>query len=317
MEQVLLAVLEQRAAHAVDDAFRHAGRARGIHHVERGIERNPFKRRGGAGLPEGTVIDGAADAGEVGPLGDIWNDDDAFDRRQPFQCAANGRQRIERLAVVEVAVGREQYPGRDLSEPVQDAVDAEVRGAGSPRRAEARRGEHGDHALRQVGNESGDAIARSDAEFAQASGDAPDLGVQLPVADLTARAALIAEHQRHVVVAAREQVLREIESSVLEPRGAGHAVAVLHDGCLSRRADHAGEVHHGRPELRALIHRPAPQGLVVAHCGTVALARVGREPRQVGVGHARGRGCPDRVGHARPPTCSGSWVPTRPRAWSR
>ena len=40
---VLLQVLEQRAAGAVDDAFRHAGRARREQDVERVVERQPLE----------------------------------------------------------------------------------------------------------------------------------------------------------------------------------------------------------------------------------------------------------------------------------
>src|SRR3546814_14526610 len=66
-----LDVLQQRAADAVHDAFRHPGRARREHDVERVVERHPGeaqgRRRGVAEIagPEG----GAGDRRAVGQIG--------------------------------------------------------------------------------------------------------------------------------------------------------------------------------------------------------------------------------------------------------
>ena len=64
------------------------------------------------------------------------------------------------LAVVVVAVGGEQNFRLDLTEPVEDAGDAEIGRARRPRGADARRCQHGDDGFRHVGQISGDPVAR-------------------------------------------------------------------------------------------------------------------------------------------------------------
>ena len=81
----------------------------------------------------------------------------------------------------------------------------------------------------QVRQEAGDAIAGDDAELAQSRRDARDLRAQFAIGQAAPRAALVDEHERRMVVAAREQVLGEVEPRVLEPERARHALAVLQD----------------------------------------------------------------------------------------
>ena len=66
VQQVLLAMLQQRAAHAVHDALRHAGRARGIHHVQRRVERHASELQRSARAAELAEGHGAAQSAEIG-----------------------------------------------------------------------------------------------------------------------------------------------------------------------------------------------------------------------------------------------------------
>ena len=65
-------------------------------------------------------------------------------------------------------------------------------------------------------------------------------------------AALVDEDERVESLVAREQVFREVEPRVLEPHGAGHAVAVPHHRCGTVVAQDLRELHHRRPEALAL-----------------------------------------------------------------
>ena len=68
-----------------------------------------------------------------------------------------------RLAGVAVAVGGDQHLRLDLAEAVEHALDAEIRRARRPDRAEARGGEHRDDRLRHVRQVAGDPVAGADA----------------------------------------------------------------------------------------------------------------------------------------------------------
>jgi len=70
------------------------------------------------------------------------------------------------LAAVAVAVHAEQDLRRQLPEPVADPAPAEVGGATGPDRADAGRGQHRDHRLRDVRHAGGDPVAATDAHGA-------------------------------------------------------------------------------------------------------------------------------------------------------
>ena len=310
-------MLQQRAADAVHDAFRDAGGAGRIHHVQRRVELDARELEWSAGRAEVPERYRRGKAGKVGVRDDVGDDYDFLHRGQSCQHAADRRQRIQRLAAVEIAVGREQHPRPDLPEAVQHAVDAEIRRARRPHRAEAGRGEHGDDGFRQVRQEAGDPVARADAELAQPGRDPRDFGVQFAVGQGAPGSAFVAEHECDVVVAAGEQVLREIEARVREPLRSRHPVALLQHRRAAGRTDDRGELDERGPERFPLVHRPAPERRIVARWRAVALACQFGEARQVGRGDLLQRGRPDRFGHGEPVTCPGSWVPIRLRAWSR
>ena len=152
VQQVLFLMLQQRAARAVHDAFRHARRARGIEDVERMVEPVGRNSSGAPGVPKAfqdvAIAAAVTQALELRLRAHIGHHDDALDGRQFRQHLAHRCQRIERLARVEVAIGGEQHLGRDLPEAIEHAVDAEVRRARRPDGAEARGGQHRDRRSR-------------------------------------------------------------------------------------------------------------------------------------------------------------------------
>ena len=75
----------------------------------------------------------------------VGHDDDAARRVGSFAAISARRgDDVDRLAVVEVAVGGEQHLGLDLAEAVEHALHAEIGRARRPDRAEARRRQHRD-----------------------------------------------------------------------------------------------------------------------------------------------------------------------------
>ena len=60
----------------------------------------------------------------------VGNDDNLLDARDLRQYLGDGREGVDALVGVEVAVGGEQHFGCDLAEAVQHTVHAEVRRAG-------------------------------------------------------------------------------------------------------------------------------------------------------------------------------------------
>ena len=77
-------------------------------------------------------------------------------------------------AAVAVAVHAEQDLRRQLPEPVADPAPAEVGGATGPDGADAGRGQHRDHRLRDVRHAGGHPVAGADAHGAQPGGQHPD-----------------------------------------------------------------------------------------------------------------------------------------------
>ncbi len=66
-------------------------------------------------------------APDVRPLGDVGNDDGALDRRQRGDDVGDLPEAVMRLPAIEVGVRREEDARRDLAEPVEHALHAEVR----------------------------------------------------------------------------------------------------------------------------------------------------------------------------------------------
>src|SRR5205085_9562271 len=114
------------AAGTVDDAFRHTGRARGVEDVERVVE--PDRLEGDflrlEGLDE--VVERGAGRRR---LAEIVDHHAFVDAGQPIGHLGGFRLAVEFRAVVDVAIGAEQYLRLDLPKAIEDALYAEVRRA--------------------------------------------------------------------------------------------------------------------------------------------------------------------------------------------
>ena len=180
MQLVFLEVLQQRAASTVHDALGQASGARGIQDEQRMVEGQSDELGAGARRTEPVPSDrarkcrGARIGRRIGSREERHHYDGA-DRGQRRERGRDRRQRVDALAGIDIAVGCEKHLGSDLSETVEDARDPEIGGAGRPHGADAGRGEHRDHRLGDVRQESGDAVAGLDARCTQSSGDPPHL----------------------------------------------------------------------------------------------------------------------------------------------
>jgi hypothetical protein len=163
-------VLEQDAAVTVHDRLGQAGRARGVEHIQRMVERHRLVRhrrrladqlgpRQGAGRHRRLLVevgqhDGVLQARERGPdRGDL--------------VAA-----VDRLVPVAVAVDRDQHARFDLAPAVGHAAKAELRRAGGEHRPQAGGGEHQHNGLGNVGQVGRYPIAPAHTESCQ-PGSAP------------------------------------------------------------------------------------------------------------------------------------------------
>ena len=139
VQQVLLQVLQQRAAGAVHDALRHAGRARRVQDVERMIERQPrvVDRPAGDTARRTRPSATARERRELVGVADPFLRDTARRRRaRPIGSLRDDLRHLvedrDRLAVVPVAVDGEEHARLDLAEAVEHALHAEVRRARRP-----------------------------------------------------------------------------------------------------------------------------------------------------------------------------------------
>ena len=266
VQQVLLDVLEQRAACAVDDAFGDARRARRIQDVDGMVERQTrkFDRTGGVRREVIVPAYRTANSGEFGDRTtgtfEIRHDDHLFDRRQPGDDLGHLVRNRQRLAVVPVAVDGKERAWLDLAEAVEHAAHAEIRRAGRPDRAEGRRPQHRDDRLGKIGDISGDPVAGGETGRAHRGSHPRCHRRQLRMRDMAAIAILAAEHEgvRSVFAAARrEEVLGEIEACVGKPARPRHLVSV-DERTRAALADDAGVVPDRAPECFALVVRPSP-----------------------------------------------------------
>jgi hypothetical protein len=255
--------------------------------------------------------------GDVRYLGDVRHHHHALDGGQLLHDLRDARQRVDHLAVVEVAVAAEQHPGLHLPEAVHHALHAEVRGARRERRAQARGGEHRDDALRHVGHEGGHAVAFAHARRDERLPHARHLVVQLAVGEPAAHALLAPEDHRLGVVAAAQQVLREVEPRAGEEARAGHPVAIGEHGLAAGLGDHAAEVPHRDPEFLEMLDGPPVERGVVAQPHAVAPAHQFHERRDVGVPDAFRRRAPERLlVHRRAPQSSAPPAARTSSAWA-
>jgi hypothetical protein len=304
VQVLLLELLEQDPALALDDRLRQAGRAGRVEDpegvgegdtVERQVRRVP------AGREELRPRDRPVERRVRVEVGQQHGRAQARHlRAQPVHDLAP----VERSAVVAVAVDREQHGRLDLREAVHHAARSEVRRAARPHRPDRRAREHrGDRLgdVRQVGD---DAISPRDALGAQPGRDPRAQRAQLAPRQLRQLAPLAGVADRDLRrVTLAEDVLGVVERDVGEPLRARHLAAAEH--ALRRAVGlHVEEVPDRAPEGADVVDRPAPQlgvGAELAAEARLQPALVAHEPGALdGLGRRRpqdrGRG---RAGAAR------------------
>ena len=146
VELVLLEVLDQRAAGAMDDALGDAGRARRVEDVERMVERQRLETRLAAAAAREARSTARRRAGRPGTATLRRTGPRPSSRRSGSRVEdlPDSRQRVVRLSAVEIAVGRDEHSGLDLPEAIDHALHAEVGRAGRPDRANRRGAERRD-----------------------------------------------------------------------------------------------------------------------------------------------------------------------------
>ena len=281
----LLELLYEDPAVALDDRLRQAGGARGVEHPERVVEGQLLELDLArlARVEQLPVADRVAQAGEVGLGLQVGQDDRVLDRLHLGEQPGDDVGAVEVASVVAVAVDAEEHLGLDLREAVDHAAGAEVGRAARPDGADRGGGEEGDQGLGQVRHVGGDAVAGTDPERAQCRGRPRDLVAQLAPGQRVDLAQLRRVPDRDPVRRlVGEQVLGVVEPRAREPLGAGH-LAIAEDALVRCRRTDAEELPDRGPEVLELVHRPAPQGPVVA----VELeSALGLEPAHV-AGHVR------------------------------
>jgi len=183
VELMLLEVLEQDASRAVDDAFRHAGRPRRVHDVERMIEGEsrrfePASCRVGrdeAGIGNGL---GRARHQPIRLVLKIGHQHQPADAGQFGHQFGQFRPQVDGLAVVPVAVAGDQRLGLGLAEAVDHALDAEIRRGAGEHRPETGGRQHRHHGFRQVGQIGGHPIPGAHANLSQRRRKPGDLAAQ-------------------------------------------------------------------------------------------------------------------------------------------
>jgi hypothetical protein len=200
--------------------------------------------------------------------------DDGLDTVDRLAHGAQALEAVAALAVVEVAIRREQHLRRDLAEAVEDAVDAEIRRARRPDRADARCGQHGHQGLGEVRHEAGHPVAGPHTGIAQGRGEARYLVEQLAVRKRAAAAVLEQADHRGAVIVPSQQILGVVELRTGEPARTGEPLAILeyHRAALTRA--HPGEVPQQGPEGFRRLDRPAVQRRV-AGAGSRPTDRLG------------------------------------------
>ena len=228
---------DDRAAVAVHDRFGHAGGATGVDDPQRVVERHQQRLEGARG---GVVATG--DAGEIGVLQSAGAARRQCSEVVEHQQLAHAGQRLAQLCdqrqavlvapAIGHAVARDEDFRLDLAEPVQHRIAAHVRRADAPHRADAGRGEEGDHRLRYVGQVGRHPVAGRHAVLLQVQGERRHLPPQLGPAERPGRTTA----QRSLVVAddscaARgmrrihmpEHLAHIVQLRTRKPAGARHA----------------------------------------------------------------------------------------------
>ena len=127
VELVLLDVLQQHAARAMDDAFGHSRGARGEEDEEGVIEGKPCEidLAGREGADERVEGDRAGDGGRLAAT-QVRHHYRPLHRRKPLEDGRHAAERIVALPAIAVPVRDQEEAGADLAEAVDHAPHPEV-----------------------------------------------------------------------------------------------------------------------------------------------------------------------------------------------
>ncbi len=272
-----LEVFQQDAAVAVDDGLGGAGGARGEEHVERVVEGNRLE------------VEGSGLRRQLGPA--VVDVDDGGERRQGGHDLVHLGAAVHVLAPVPIAPRHQQDRGVELAEPVDHASGSELGRTRGPHRAQAGRGQEGDHGLRSVREVPHDPIAGSDPEAGQPEPAASDLVAQVVPRQLARSVRLRPGHDGGPGAGGGQCTGGVVESGPGEPSGARHGGPRQHRVVGGGGLDGEEPPDRG-PERGKVVDRPAPQLVVVGE----PEIELGLEPGQVVPDHRR----PANVGGRRP-----------------
>ena len=260
---MLLEMLQQGTASAMDDALRHPRRAGRVEDEQGVVEWQLFecdfrlscgiRRKGRNELFE---VLRRTDTRYVQLVASIGDHDNGFHGRQAIGDLRETRQRVMGLAVVVIAFHGKQDRRFDLAEAVKHALGSEVRRTRRPDRANACGGQHENDGIGKIGHERRNAVATPDTVGLECL-DGPGHGVvQLGVAEPPADPVFAPEHDRGPVVSSPQQVLGIVQARIGKPFRAGHPVAVDQCAGASCLRHDLRKVPHRIPELFRFTNRP-------------------------------------------------------------
>ena len=258
VQLVGLQALQERAARAMHDAFRLAGRAGGEEDEHRMLERQlRVVDVGGLVAPQPFVERHRLwHVGDIGARVELRHDHHLAQAGKLLGDGAHPLERVVPFAVVAIAVGAEQHLRLDLSEAIEHALDTEIGRAGRPDDALRQRRERQHPRLRDIRHEGRDAISGAQTKRLQCLRRARHVARQLRIAQAPPRAALVPKDEGVAAIATAQQILGEIEPRLGEPVRARHLVAVDQHGRAFARRDDAAVIPDVGPEFLRVLHRP-------------------------------------------------------------
>ena len=289
VQNVLLHVLEQSPARAVDDALRPARRPRGEQHEQRMIERIALPLPLVGGRSSGPV-DGHR---QIRWERAVVHDDDRAERRQPGRELAQPA-RLE-LGLPDRADNQDLWI--ELGEAAEHVVHAHL-GCGTRKaRTGGRNAQRRHHRPGVVSDQADHVVAGSDAERSKGGGKPADEPPEFATGEPLARPIGADRGDRNPVEIAagrtREQVLRVAQAQAREESGMFHVPARKHRKAVALD-EQPRPFEEERPEPLRLIHRE-PVELAAGADGAARHPLAMRdERRQLGRRDGAGRRCPDR-----------------------
>ena len=278
MKGAELDLLDDDAAVRMHDGFRQPRGARGIHHPQRMIEGYMLDLQRRIAFGRGCPGHAAGELGSIDRRIEARQQHHVIDTGQFREQLMDQRAAVVRLAAEMVAVDCDQHLRRDLAETVEYRDPPHVGRAGRPDGAQAgdrKEGHGGFRDVRQIGHH---AVAAPDAHAAQAGGQRANLALQFGPAQLAIVAGLVARHDsRAILRGMAEDLVDVVHCHAGKPLRAGHPRIGQDSRARHRRRDRE-VVPDGAPETFEIIHRPAPEGIVV---GEPQSAR-GRQPFRKG-----------------------------------